>query len=353
MRFKLISKLFLLCGSLGLYLASVASVPLYRRYAVSRGILDVASHRSSHQGATPRGGGLVFVLLWTAALLLGWWSGLFARTMVLTFLPGVLLASVLGYWDDRHSLPPKLRLVGQVLAGLLFLAALGKIDTLHLLHTGGTLGFKTYPWIMWGIIVLSVVWSINLFNFMDGIDGLASLEALFVLGVGGFIFWLSGAPTLALLAWSMVVLVAGFLVWNWPKAVIFMGDVGSYCLGFLIAAFAIVGDIWYDVPVGLWVILYALFWFDATLTLLRRLYLKQHWATAHRDHAYQRLLQSGFSHAQVLGMTSIVNVMLVALALWGFYVPAKLIWAMALAVVLVTIWYLWIERLFPHRRGPK
>lgn len=347
----MISKLFLLCGSLILYLIAVGMVPLYRRYALSRGILDIANHRSSHEGVTPRGGGLVFMLLWAISLVLGWTSGLFATPMLLTLLPGTVLAAVLGYWDDRHHISPKIRLVGQVLAALIFLAALGKIDTLYLFHRGVALHLVAHPWLLWMMLGISIVWSINLFNFMDGIDGLASIETLFVLGVGGFIFWVSGAPTLALLSWMMVVLVAGFLVWNWPKADIFMGDVGSYCLGFLIAAFAIVGDIWYDIPVALWIILYAVFWFDATLTLLRRLYFKQHWATAHRDHAVQRMHQAGFSHAQVLAITTTVNVVLACLTLWGHYYPSKLIWALCLAVGLVTIWYLWVERLYPQKGG--
>lgn len=332
-----------------LYLIAVGMVPLYRRYAMSRGILDIANHRSSHEGVTPRGGGLVFMVLWMIALVIGAWSGLFARPMLLTFLPGTILVGVLGYWDDHHHMSPKIRLVGQTLAALIFLTALGKIDTLYLLHRGIAGHLIAHPWLLWSLLTLFIVWSINLFNFMDGIDGLASIEILFVLGVGGFIFWISGAPTLALLSWTMVVLVAGFLVWNWPKADIFMGDVGSYSLGFLIAAFAIVGDIWYDIPIALWLILYALFWFDATLTLLRRIYFKQHWATAHRDHAYQRLHQAGYSHAQVLAITTTLNIVLAGVALSAHYYPSKLIWALCLAGGVVSIWYLWVERLAPQK----
>lgn len=343
----MISKLFLLISSLSLYLIAVACIPLYRNFAFSRGILDVAGHRSSHQGVTPRGGGIVFFILWLLSTLMGFWYGLYTSSLLLAFIPGTLLAAAVGYWDDYHSLSPKLRLVGQLMAALLFLMALGKMGVLQC-FIGTTLNSA---WIIGPLVVLAVVWSINLFNFMDGIDGLASLEALFVLGIGGFIFWQSGVPMLALLAWSMVVLVAGFLVWNWPKATVFMGDVGSYCLGFLIAAFAIVGAVWYQIPIVLWIILYALFWFDATLTLLRRLYFnKKNWATPHRDHAYQRLHQSGFSHTKVLGITAMVNAILGMFALWGYYYPENVIYALCLSLLVVCLWYFWVERRYPQRR---
>lgn len=374
----MISKLFLLVSSLLLYFLCLILVPVYRRFAVARGVLDVPSQRSSHQGITPRGGGVVFAGLWTLTLILGWMTGVFSIELLLSFLPGVLLVGALGYWDDNQSLPPRFRLLGQGLSSFFFLLsllALGSapdalgiapiaggntistatlsglyIPDLHIFSfTPLTLG--SFSWIIWIFTLIGVVWSINLFNFMDGIDGLASIEAIFVLGVGGFICWMGGAPELALLAWAMVALLIGFLVWNWPKAEIFMGDVGSYTLGFLIAAFAVAGDIWYNIPIAFWIILYALFWVDATLTLVRRIYYKKHWATAHKEHAYQRLHQAGFSPAKILGIAVVVNTVLAGMALWGYYYPEYLHVALLLSLLWVSLWYAGCEYLKPQKRG--
>lgn len=373
----MISKLFLLISSLSLYFLCVVLVSVYRRYAMARGVLDVPSPRSSHEGVTPRGGGVVFAGLWALALILGWVSGIFSYEILLSFLPGTLLVGALGYWDDNQALPPRFRLLGQGLAAFFFLLAvwaLGSMpDTVGFgssesasmgstaavsglyipgLHIFGStaLNLGSFSWILWLFTLIGVIWSINLFNFMDGIDGVASLEALFVLGVGGFICWVEGAPELALLAWAMVALVIGFLVWNWPKAEIFMGDVGSYTLGFLIAAFAVVGDIWYNIPIALWLILYALFWMDATLTLIRRIYYKRHWATAHKEHAYQRLHQAGVTPVKVLGICGMVNIGLSCLALWGYYYSEYLSFALLLSLLWVSLWYAGCEYLKPQKR---
>lgn len=343
---KLISKLFLLISGIILYLASVILTPLFQKYAVSRGFIDIPGPRSSHAIATPRGAGIVFAGLWVLTLLIGWIAGIYSHFEFFALVPGLLIVAALGYRDDQESLSPRWRLWGQVLAGCLFLLGLGEINSFHLfsqtaIPLGGLAGI---------LALLTIIWFTNLFNFMDGIDGLAATEAIFVLGVGGLIFWFSGVDTLALLAWTMAVLVAGFLVWNWPKAEIFMGDVGSYTLGFLIAAFAIIGDAWYDVPIVLWFILYALFLFDTTITLIRRIIYKKPWMEAHRDHAYQRLLQAGFRPLSILLIIIGLNTLLAILALLGYFYPNFIPLCLVAAIVIITIWYLWVEKILPHKR---
>lgn len=343
---KLINKLFFLIAGIFLYLASVVLTRLYGKYAQSWGFLDIPGPRSSHQTATPRGAGIVFMGLWLLVVLIGLIAGIFSKYEFFSFVPGAIVVGTLGYWDDRQSLSPRWRLWGQVLAGCLFLLAVGGFDNLHLFSKTAIplSGFA-------GIFALvMMVWFINLFNFMDGSDGLSSVEAIFVLGVGGLICWLSGVMSLALIAWTMAVLVAGFLVWNWPKADIFMGDVGSYCLGFLIAALAIAADVWYDIPIVLWFILFAVFLFDATITLLRRIYYKKDWMQAHRDHAYQRLLQAGFSPLQVLLITIAMNCVLAILAILGHFYPSFIPLFLLAAISVVALEYLWVERKFPQAR---
>ncbi|MDP4275203.1 MAG: glycosyl transferase, partial [Bacteroidota bacterium] len=140
---------------------------------------------------------------------------------------------------------------------------------------------------------VAIVWCINLFNFLDGIDGYISTEVIFI---GGAVFLLSGDQTSLLLASATL----GFLFWNWQKARIFMGDVGSTLLGFTIAVFAIYHQNHFLLSIPVWLILTSVFWFDATVTLLRRIRNKEQLSVAHRKHAYQRIVQAGFSHQKTV-----------------------------------------------------
>ncbi len=169
-----------------------------------------------------------------------------------------------------------------------------------------------------------------------------------MLGVGGFFLWQAGGAALAIPAWVLAATVAGFLLWNWPRAKIFMGDVGSSVLGFLIAVFALAGEVWFDVPMLLWVILYGVFWFDATLTLLRRMAAGERWYAAHRSHAYQRLHHGGgWSHGRILGGTIALNAVLALIALWANVHREELLWAVLVAFIALTVVYAMVERMAP------
>jgi Fuc2NAc and GlcNAc transferase len=151
-----------------------------------------------------------------------------------------------------------------------------------------------------------VLWFINLYNFLDGIDGYAGSEVLF-LGIAGFLLF-GGEHFLVL-----VFAVLGFLVWNWHKAKIFMGDVGSTLLGYNIAIFTIYYANEEALNLWIWITLFGLFWFDATLTLYRRYKNGEKLSQAHKKHAYQRLTQSGWSHEKVVVFSIFVNVILFCL----------------------------------------
>ena len=162
-----------------MFVASWVLVGRFRAYALAKGLLDNPNARSSHTLATPRGGGLVFILLWLVA-------GVWSLAQALVFLPGALLLAGISYWDDHHDLPAHWRAL------------------VHFGVAGGSvmvLGVTDLPlgWLGAGLAVFTMVWSINLFNFMDGTDGIASVEALFVLGVGGFFLWRAGGAALAIL----------------------------------------------------------------------------------------------------------------------------------------------------------
>lgn len=148
-----------------------------------------------------------------------------------------------------------------------------------------------------------IVWFINLYNFLDGIDGYAGSEALF-LSVAAFALF--GDSVFVVLG----VCVLGFLLWNWHKAKIFMGDVGSTLLGYNIAIFTIYYANAESSNFWIWIVLFGLFWFDATLTLFRRYRNKERLSQAHKKHAYQRLTQSGLSHSRVVLASIAVNLLL-------------------------------------------
>ena len=333
----------MLALGLTLFGLSTAFVRVFYNYANKKGLLDIPNARSSHNELTPRGAGVVFVLLWALSLTLAYVKGLISIQEFMLYLPGTFLVSLCGFWDDHKALTARKRFLVQVLAATLCVAILGQVPELRILSCN--------PYYLgWGGLVLAVVgivWTTNLFNFMDGLDGFAAMEALFVFGVGGTLFWLSGEPRIALLAWALTIIVGGFLVWNWPKASVFMGDVGSYCLGFLIGLFSVVGDLYYRVPLALWVILFSLFWFDATITLVRRFLNRENLATAHREHAFQRLHRAGFSQKQVLFGVIGINCVLSTITIWVSMHPIYIKWGLLFAVLMLTALYLYIEKLKP------
>lgn len=153
-----------------------------------------------------------------------------------------------------------------------------------------------------------IVWFINLYNFLDGIDGYAGSEALFLAIAGLLLF---GGEHFIVLAVS----VLGFLFWNWHRAKIFMGDVGSTLLGYTVAIFTIYYANESSQNLWIWIMLFGLFWFDATLTLFRRYKNGDKLSQAHRKHAYQRLTQSGWSHQKVVIWSIAINLLLLLVIL--------------------------------------
>lgn len=346
------NNLNLIVLGIAIFLLSVTLVRLFCSYAITRGIIDIPNARSSHFEETPRGGGLIFVLLWSMVSLIGFGFDMISRETLHIFLPGTLLVSLLGYWDDHKGLSARRRFFFQTIAACISLFSLSGVSTFYLTDYSVPFSFGMATGTL--IAFLGIVWSTNLYNFMDGIDGVAAIEALFVFGLGGLLFWLNDEPMIALLAWVLIAAVSGFLVWNWPrpKARIFMGDVGSYCLGFLVAIFAIIGDVKYQIPITLWLILYGVFWFDATVTLFRRLLKKENVLTAHREHACQRLHRAGFSHKQVLLSVISLNALLGCLTLWAHFHKDYLIETLLLAIGILVLAYLYVERLKPMMRTP-
>jgi Fuc2NAc and GlcNAc transferase len=318
----------------------------YIYYARRKQWLDIPNARSSHTQLTPRGGGLVFILLWVIACLVGFFFAGWQLQPLAVLLPGAVLVAVVGFYDDRHGLSARWRAFAYIIAAVISIVMAGGFPAV-ILNTHFTLPLG---WLGAMLAVLAIVWSTNLFNFMDGLDGIAAMEALFTLGIGGYFFYQTGAQEIAFITWLLAACVTGFLVWNRPPAKVFMGDVGSATLGFIVMVLAIYGEKQYGVPLLLWLIMYGVFIFDATVTLLRRLLRKEKVYQAHRLHAYQRLHQAGFSHGQALLMVSITNLWLAMLAMAGFYFQVFLPLFLGVALLTLIILYWLVERIKPMYR---
>jgi Fuc2NAc and GlcNAc transferase len=306
----------------GLVLTEVA-----RRLAIRYVVLDHPNERSSHDSVTPRGGGLAIVLAVLAAGLLLVLTGLASAR-----LPGLLLAGLLvalaGLVDDVRGLSVKARLpvhIGMA-AVVAWLGLTGQHPGLEGLWLGA-------------VVTLWVAWTLNLFNFMDGIDGLAGAEAAFVMLAGaGFLFFSGDIRWLALMLAGGGACI-GFLILNWQPAKIFMGDAGSGFLGFFMAGSAYLSSVELQIPMALWFILGAVFIVDATVTLTTRVVTRQKFLSAHRSHAYQRLARRYASHARVATGAMLVNVLwLLPLASLAYVRPALQWYVLMIAVApLVTL----------------
>lgn len=274
--------------ALGMVLAALVIAMVVVRgaiaYAHRRGMMDMPGQRRSHTIPTPRGGGIgivVAVLLTMPASLL-MLPGAMAPVVVVALAVATVLVAAVGWWDDHRSLPILPRFAIQLLsAGLIAIA----------------LAITGMSWWWVPVLVLAGGWSINLHNFMDGIDGLLAQQVIFV-GLGlALLAYAAVQPSLATACTCVAGAALGFWVFNRPRARIFMGDVGSGTMGLLI--FALTATLWRVDWHLLWpaLILSSSFVADASLTLLARMGSGRRWYTAHREHLYQWMVRSGFTHA--------------------------------------------------------
>ena len=291
------------------------------RRAGQLNLVQAPNHRSSHVQPTPTGGGLGMAL---AATVVGGWLAVTQGLPLYPLLLGVPLM-LLGFWDDRGHLPARLRLAVQLVVVAALLTLLGDLPVVSLpelvaVPAGFTLA----------VLLVTGVWWINLFNFMDGIDGIAAVQGGTMLVVAtGLIAWQSPAAFGDVMWLSILCLAAavlGFLVLNWSPARIFMGDAGSTWLSFMIFAVALLTIQRGWLNYGCWLVLAAVFVIDATVTLLTRLLRGERWYEAHRSHAYQRLARR-WGADRVAGHRAVALLVLTLNLLWLTpLAAAMLIW---------------------------
>jgi Fuc2NAc and GlcNAc transferase len=294
-----------------------------RHYALVHQVLDVPNERSSHHIPTPRGGGLAIVISFSIAIITLWATQYIPDRIAIAILGSGIVVALIGFIDDHISLAARWRLLAHFVAAGWILAWIG---TPRLALPGGAIDLG---WIGTILCALYLVWMLNLHNFMDGIDGLAGIESLTVTIFGAAVFLLQGLSiafignAVVMTALLLSAASAGFLVWNFPPAKIFMGDAGSGFLGITLGTIALMAGLEQPIQFWSWVILSGVFVVDATVTLIRRKCRRQRASEAHRSHAFQYAARRFGNHRPVTVGIALINV------IWLFPIA----WAVAAAQI--------------------
>lgn len=310
--------------------ASFALTWVAMRLAERRQLLDVPNERSSHDRPVPRGGGIAIVLTFMAGAVVASLYGMLDARLLAVVLGGGGLLGLVGIADDYRDVLAGWRLVSHILIAGWALYWLDGVPN-ELLP-------GTPPMLLNAVGLLCIVWLINLYNFMDGIDGLAGIETMTVcfgslilnaFSMSDDVVWILPAILLAS--------VAGFLFWNYPPARIFLGDAGSGFLGFMMAVFCIQAAQIAPDMFWAWIILLGVFVVDASVTLARRMLRRQRVDEAHRSHAYQFASRRYCGHAPVsltVGAINLVWLLPLALLVATGRAPALLTLLIAYAPLL-------------------
>ena len=276
-----------------------------RDYALRRDMIDIVNERASHTAPTPRGGGIAIVAATLAAIVAGWATGLVPSGVTLALCGGGLIVAAMGWLDDHGHIRASARLLAHITGAAVVVWAIGSFPL------SATFTFWIPDWTIaaFALTVLFIVWLINLFNFMDGIDGIAAGEAAVACLCGAALAWVAGVADPSSVAAPLILAAAaiGFLLWNWPPAKVFMGDVSSGFLGLALGALTLTAGQLAPQLAAAWVALMGVFIADATVTLIHRLTRGEKVYEAHRSHAYQRLSRRLGAHAPVTLGTILVT----------------------------------------------
>ncbi|WP_026145550.1 MraY family glycosyltransferase [Pseudomonas asplenii] len=275
-----------------------------RRYALSRSLIDIPNARSSHTIPTPRGGGVAIVISFLLTLPVAASMGFVSWPLGFALLGAGAGIAVLGFLDDHGHISARWRLLGHFIAATWSLFWLSGLPPLSLLGFPLDLG-----WLGHGLAAVYLVWLLNLYNFMDGINGIASIEAICVCLGGALLYGLNGNIALALLPLLLAFSVAGFMYWNFPTARIFMGDAGSGFLGITLGILSLQAAWTAPQLFWGWLVLLGVFIVDATWTLLRRLLRGEKVYEAHRSHAYQFASRQFGKHLPVTLTVAAINLL--------------------------------------------
>jgi len=322
------------------FAASLVGNFYYPRLALRLHIHAVPNYRSLHPQTTPRGAGIVVAAANLIAVAVGYRLGMIDHAYFMIFFVGGAVVALVGIADDRFELPALLRLGVQIAAAIWILYWFGGMPALGM-------GAVTVDLAGIGTIVagLAMIWFFNLFNFMDGIDGMATSGTIYVTASAALILLLNNDHSLALLAALLCAAAAGFAYFNWPPARVFLGDAGSSFFSYTIAAL-ILGSLWSDgMSLWTWLILLGYFVVDTTVTLFIRVATVKKWYRAHRSHAYQNLARLWENHLKVVRLVLLIEL------LWLLPLALLSVWMHGIAPFITAIAFLPIV-VFAVRNGP-
>lgn len=274
-----------------------------RHYALKKNIIDNPNERSSHSIPTPRGGGVAVVCSYLLALAVLIYSQQLTLHIGLILIVAGFVIALLGFLDDHGHINSMLRLAIHFLVAIAVVISLGGFAEVTVFN-GIQLGFFANI-----IAVLFLVWLLNLYNFMDGINGIASVEAITTTVSMAILYFLLNTSLNSDMLWLLAACVFGFLLWNFPKAKIFMGDACSGFLGLTLGILALIALKENLALFCAWIICLGVFVVDATYTLIKRVVNGYKMYDAHRSHSYQILSRKCNSHTPVTLVVVVINLL--------------------------------------------
>lgn len=298
---------------LGIFLSAYQGVRFFIRWSEQRNLLDIPNERSSHIKPTPRGGGIVIFAVSLISLLI--YLIYFREKIIWSYTIGSIIVAGVSWLDDLWTVSPIWRFLCHSLAAFLVIWDLG--------------GFTDFYIPFWGFIKIGlwgnlitffwIIWLINAYNFMDGIDGIAAVQAITAGIAWCVVGFYIGSDVVGFYGGVLATVSLGFLIHNWSPAKVFLGDVGSAFLGF---SFAVLPLFWqgksnFSQYLPWFGLLFVWFFiFDSILTLFKRLIEREKFWQAHRQHIYQKLVVSGFSHISVTLIYGSLSLLLILTTLF-------------------------------------
>ena len=309
------------------FFVSFFGIYLYKRFSISQNILAEPNFRTLHIKPIPSGGGIIFSVVFIISLLYLWWLGLLSDNFFLVLSIGGLAATLFGFLDDLINIGPIFKLVIQfLLSGWSFFWL-----------EGSNLFFFDWLPALFAIpaTLLFLVWIINAYNFIDGIDGMAISGALFVSFTIICVLLLTRPDSEFILLLALLfACISSFIFFNWPPASIFMGDSGSIFLGYLFGSIILATVISGELSILTWLVVFGYFFADLVVTQIMRFILVKKWYLAHRSHAYQNLARIKGSHFIITGGVLLFNfTWILPLTLWSALNPGIAYYAVFLAVL--------------------
>jgi len=318
-----------------IYASCLLGTFCYKKFAIKYNIVSNINYRTLHEEPTPRGGGLVFGFVFILSIFFLYFQQHISHDLMLVFGVGSCFAGLIGYIDDIVSISPFKKLIFQFLLAF-WVLTIFRVDLV---------GYSSLlnSWQYFLVASFLLVWLINAYNFIDGIDGMAISAAILIISTLVLTIYIvdDSRNSIELMLILLVLLASciGFLFFNWPTASIFMGDSGSIFLGYCFGALIVYSTINDKISFFTWLIVFGYYLSDTTITTLIRIIIVKKWYGTHRSHAYQNLARVLKNHSIVTNGVIIYHLLwLLPLAISSVLMPEFKFLAVLLAFLPSIIW---------------